>query len=157
RLALLRLDAADVRQVRRGHGGTDNDVLLAVLAGALRDWLDQRGQRVDNLRLRAPVPVSRRSPPPARHPHLLSRYPCERPVQEERALARLHAVRSAMDRNKAAGPGRGPGALPVLADRVPGAVHRIVTPFARRSASRLFDTVITNVPVPDLRLSLAGA
>ena len=44
RLALLRLDGSELRQVRRVHGGTDNDILLAVLAGALRDWLSQRGQ-----------------------------------------------------------------------------------------------------------------
>jgi len=158
RLALLRLDVADVRQVRRGHGGTDNDILLAVLAGALRDWLDQRGQCVDKLRLRAFVPVSRRTRPGEnRGRNLLSGYLCELPVQEDSPLARLRTVRSAMDRNKAAGPGRGPGALPLLADRVPGAVHRIVTPFARHSAGRLFDTVVTNVPIPDLRLTLAGA
>src|SRR5256885_5007019 len=157
RLALLRLDAAEVRQVRRGPGGPDNDVLLAVLAGAVRDWLGQRGQRVDDLRLRALVPVSRRSRPDERRRNVLSGYLCELPVQEDNAVTRLHAVRRAMDRNKAAGPGRGAGALPLLADRVPGAVHRIVTPFARRSASRLFDTVVTNVPVPDLRLALDGA
>jgi WS/DGAT/MGAT family acyltransferase len=158
RLALLRLDAGDIRQVRRGHGGTDNDVLLAVLAGALRDWLDQRGQQVEDLRLRALVPVSRRSRPDDRQGrNVLSGYLCELPVQEDNALTRLHAVRTAMDRNKAAGPGRGPGALPLLADRVPGAVHRIVTRFARTSASRLFDTVVTNVPLPPLRLSLDGA
>ena len=156
-LALVRLDTADIRQVRRRHGGTDNDVLLAVLAGALREWLDQRGHPADGLRLRALVPVSRRSRPPAQQGNVLSAYLCPLPVEEDNPVARLRAVRSAMDRNKAAGPGRGPGALPVLADRVPGPVHRILTPFARHSAGRLFDTVVTNVPVPVLPLSLGGA
>lgn len=153
-LALLRLATADVRQVRRGHGGTDNDVLLAVLAGALRDWLGQRGQRVDGLRLRALVPVSRRG---GERGNALSGYLCELPVQEGDAAGRLRAVRAAMDRNKAAGPGRGPGALPLLADRVPAAVHRVLAPLARHSAGRLFDTVVTNVPVPDRALTLGGA
>jgi diacylglycerol O-acyltransferase / wax synthase len=156
RLALLRLSTADVRQVRRGHGGTDNDVLLTVLAGALRDWLDQRGQRPQDLRLRALVPVSRRCRPDEGHGNTLSGYLCDLPVQEDDAASRLRAVRASMDRNKAAGPGRGPGALPLLADRVPAAVHRIVAPLARHSAGRLFDTVVTNVPVPDLSLALGG-
>jgi hypothetical protein len=62
-----------------------------------------------------------------------------------------------MDRNKAAGFGRGPGALAVLADRVPAAVHRFAAPFARRGAGLLFDTLVTNVPIPSLALSLDGA
>src|SRR5436305_13225596 len=57
RLALLRLDGSELRQVRRVHGGTDNDILLAVLAGALRDWVSQRGQPAEDVRLRVLVPV----------------------------------------------------------------------------------------------------
>ena len=59
--------------------------------------------------------------------------------------------------NKAAGPTRGAGAIPVLADRVPAAVHRVTAPLARHGASLLFDTMVTNVPIPSRQLSLAGA
>jgi hypothetical protein len=62
-----------------------------------------------------------------------------------------------MDRNKAAGPTRGAGAIPVLADRVPAAVHRVAAPLARHGAGLLFDTMVTNVPIPARQLSLAGA
>jgi WS/DGAT/MGAT family acyltransferase len=159
RLALQRLDVRDVRRVRRRQGGTDNDVLLAVVTGALRDWLTNRGDRADGISLRALIPVSRRTARSARRSQgeMLSGYLCELPVHEADPLVCLHRIRTEMDRNKAAGPTRGAGALPVLASQVPAAMHRVVTPLTRRSARLLFDTVVTNVPLPELPLTLDGA
>ena len=157
-LALLRLDVGDIRQVRRRHGGTDNDVLLAIITGALRTWLAHRGESVDSLNLRALIPVSRRArPEDRRRGNLLSGYLCDLPVHESDPVAQLRRIRTTMDRNKAAGPGRGAGAIPVLADRVPSAMHRVVTPLTRTSAGRLFDTIVTNVPIPAIQLTLGGA
>jgi WS/DGAT/MGAT family acyltransferase len=158
RLALLQLPIGEIRQIRRRHGGTDNDILLAVLTGALRDWLAHQGEAVDRLQLRALIPVSRRARPnEQRRGNVLSGYLCDLPVHESDPLARLSRIRTTMDRNKAAGPGRGPGAIPVLAERVPAAMHRVVTPLTRQSAGRLFDTIVTNVPLPPVPLTLAGA
>ena len=42
-------------------GGTVNDVVLTVVAGALGRWLYGRGVRTEGLELRALVPVSIRS------------------------------------------------------------------------------------------------
>jgi len=157
-LAMVSIDLADVHRIRRRHGGTVNDVLLAIVTGALRRWLSARGSVVDGLTLRALVPVSL----PHRHAgsyggNTLSGYLCTLPVGEPDPLARLHAVRAEMDRHKAAGPGRGPGALPILADRLPPAVHRLTGPLASLGAPFLFDTVVTNVPLPNVVLHLAGA
>ncbi len=157
-LALVRIDLADVHRIRRRHGGTVNDVLLAVVTGALRRWLTGRGTPVDGLSLRALIPVSWPSRcADSAGGNILSGYLCALPVSEPDPLVRLHAVRAEMDRNKTAGPGRGPGALPVLADRLPPAVHRLAGPLAGLGASLLFDTVVTNVPLPNLPLHLAGA
>lgn len=159
RLVTLRLDLNDIKRVRLRHGGTTNDVLLAVLSGALHEWLRDRGHRTDEVRLRALIPVSQRR----RVGHLrtganhLSGYLCTLPVAERDPLARLRAVRASMDANKEAGPYRGAGALPILADRLPGVLHRIATPFARPAAPLLFDTVVTNVPLPSIPLSCDGA
>jgi hypothetical protein len=158
RLALLSLDIGAVRQVRKRYGGTDNDVLLAVITGALRAWLAEQGHRADSLKLRALIPVSRRSRAvDPRRGNVLSGYLCDLPVQESDPLARLRQVRAAMDRHKAAGFASGPGAIPVLADRVPAALHRVAGPLARHGAPLLFDTMITNVPIPARPLTLAGA
>lgn len=161
RLATVRLPVADIKRVRARHGGTANDVLLAVLSGALRDWLGTRGQRVDELALRALIPVNQRRRATgcgnSGGGNQLSAYLCDLPVDQRDPAQRLHTVRAEMDRNKAAGPFSGPGALPIIADRVPAPVHRLATPLFGRAANLLFDTVITNVALPNVPLSFAGA
>src|SRR5690606_38017275 len=44
RAGLVRLSASDIRAIRSAHGGTTHDVVLAVLTGALREWMVNRGQ-----------------------------------------------------------------------------------------------------------------
>lgn len=155
---LLALELQDLRRIRKRHGGTTNDVLLAVMTGALRLWLTTRGHPVEALNLRALVPVSYRSGAAERPGNnQLSGYLCELPVGEPEPGRRLEAIRASMRRNKAAGPLRGPGALPILADRLPSAVHRLAAQVTGRGAPLLFDTVITNVPLPDMPASLDGA
>ncbi|MGW4484613.1 wax ester/triacylglycerol synthase family O-acyltransferase [Amycolatopsis sp. NPDC004368] len=158
RLGFVRLPTADVRRIRRAHGGTSNDVVLAVLAGALREWLVNRGKRADDRTLRALIPVSVRGRAGAQlGGNKLSGYLCDLPIGEDDPVERLHVVRRAMTRNKAAGPSRGAGAFPLLADRVPTVLHRLGTRTAGLAASLLFDLVVTTVPLPAARLTLAGA
>ena len=58
RLALIRGDLRAAGTIARAHGGTVNDVVLAAVAGRLRDLLLARGEPVADLVLRASVPVS---------------------------------------------------------------------------------------------------
>jgi WS/DGAT/MGAT family acyltransferase len=159
RLAIARLDMCDIKRVRATHGGTTNDVLLAVLSGALREWLMKRGDRPDGLSLRALVPVSQRCRGRGANTsgNQLSGYLCDLPVDEPDPLRRLATVRAMMDGNKVAGPGRGPGALPLLADRLPAALHRVVMPMVGQFAPLLCDTVVTTVPLPSIPLTFDGA
>ncbi|MGW4060560.1 wax ester/triacylglycerol synthase family O-acyltransferase [Amycolatopsis sp. NPDC004747] len=158
RLGFVRLPLTELRRVRRAHGGTTNDVVLAVLSGALREWLVNRGQRADGRTLRALIPVSVRGRAGEQlGGNKLSGYLCDLPVGEDDPVERLRAVRRAMTRNKAAGPSRGAGALPLLADHVPPLLHRLGTRTAGQAAPMLFDLVVTTVPLPPARLSLDGA
>ncbi|KAA5838353.1 wax ester/triacylglycerol synthase family O-acyltransferase [Saccharopolyspora hirsuta] len=158
RVALVPLDLAELRQIRARHGGTTNDVVLAVIAGALRRWLTARGHDLGELPVRVLVPVCRRR---ANRPNggnnQLSGYLCELPLAEPDPVARLRAIRAEMARNKSAGPQRGPGAFPVLAGRVPQLVHQVAGPLAGQGAALLFDAVITNVPLPNFPATLDGA
>jgi diacylglycerol O-acyltransferase len=153
RFVMLRLGLDDIHTVRKTHGGTVNEVLLAVVAGGLRRWLSDRGDLVRGP-LRALVPVSRPHPDPHDTAgNLLSGYLVDLPTEEADPLTRLAAVRTAMAANKAAGPARGPGAFPALANLL----HRLAGPVAAPASSLLFNTVITQVPLPELNLTLAGA
>ncbi|MEV0442041.1 wax ester/triacylglycerol synthase family O-acyltransferase [Streptomyces spectabilis] len=157
RTAGVLLDLDDVHRVRKTAGGTVNDVLIAVVAGALRRWLDERGDGSDGVAPRALVPVSRRRPRTA-HPqgNRLSGYLVRLPVDDPAPLARLAAVRAAMDRNKDAGPTRGAGAVALLADHVPSLGHRVGGRSLAHAARLLFDVLVTSVPLPSLGLALGG-
>ncbi|MFJ5833331.1 wax ester/triacylglycerol synthase family O-acyltransferase [Streptomyces sp. NPDC093089] len=158
RIATATLDLDRVQRIRRTTGGTSNDVLLAVTAGALRRWFDGRGLPLPGVDPRALVPVSRRRPGAPPGPgNSLSGYLLDLPVTEADPAARLAAVRRAMDRNKAAGPFRGAGAVALLADQLHPLAHRFGAPLAAGAARLLFDVLITQVPLPRAALSLGGA
>ncbi|GAB7106119.1 wax ester/triacylglycerol synthase family O-acyltransferase [Streptomyces phaeofaciens JCM 4814] len=157
RTAGVVLDLDDVHRVRKVVGGTVNDVLIAVVAGALRRWLDERGDGSEGVRPRALIPVSQRRPRTA-HPqgNRLSGYLIRLPVDDPDPLGRLAQVRTAMDRNKDAGPGRGAGAVALLADHVPALGHRLGGPLVGQAARLWFDILVTSVPLPGLGLKLGG-
>ncbi|MFI7498524.1 wax ester/triacylglycerol synthase family O-acyltransferase [Streptomyces sp. NPDC049687] len=157
RTAGVVLDLDDVHRVRKVVGGTVNDVLIAVVAGALRRWLDERGDGSEGVRPRALIPVSKRRPRTA-HPqgNRLSGYLMRLPVNDPDPLARLAHVRTAMDANKNAGPGRGAGAVALLADHVPALGHRLGGPLVSQAARLWFDILVTSVPLPSLGLKLGG-
>ncbi|MEV8565217.1 wax ester/triacylglycerol synthase family O-acyltransferase [Streptomyces sp. NPDC051322] len=157
-LATAVLDQKTVLSIRRRAGGTANDVLLAVVAGGLRRWMLERGEQLPSADPRALVPVSRRRPgAPQGSGNTLSAYLLGLPVAEPDPWRRLGAVRCAMDRNKAAGPLRGAGAVAVLADRLPPLAHRFGAQLAGNAARMLFDVLVTSVPLPRSTLSLGGS
>ncbi len=156
RLATADLDATALQRIRRAEGGTANDILLAVVAGALRRWMAGRGEVLPGTGPRALVPVSRRRPGGAITGNRLSAYLLDLPVGAADPRERLRAVRAAMDRNKAAGPLKGAGAVAVLADQLHPLAHRFGAPLAANAARMLFDLLVTSVPLPRSALSLAG-
>ncbi|WP_416963061.1 wax ester/triacylglycerol synthase family O-acyltransferase [Streptomyces sp. Agncl-13] len=157
RTAGVVVDLDDVHRIRKTVGGTVNDVLIAVVAGALRSWLDERGDGSEGVAPRALIPVSKRRPRTA-HPqgNRLSGYLIRLPVDDPDPLARLDSVRAAMDRNKDAGPNRGAGAVALLADHVPALGHRLGGPLAAQAARLWFDILVTSVPLPGIGLKLGG-
>ena len=57
-LAFLELPFEDVKAVRRAAGGTINDVILAVLGGALCAYAVRHGESIDNRIARIAIPVN---------------------------------------------------------------------------------------------------
>jgi WS/DGAT/MGAT family acyltransferase len=157
RTAGVVIDLDDVHRVRKSEGGTVNDVLIAVVAGALRRWLDERGDGSEGVRPRALIPVSKRRPRTATpQGNRLSGYVIRLPVDDPDPLGRLGTVRAAMDRNKDAGPNRGAGAVALLADHVPPLGLRLGGPLAGQAARLWFDILVTSVPLPSIGLKLGG-
>ncbi|MER6776753.1 MULTISPECIES: wax ester/triacylglycerol synthase family O-acyltransferase [unclassified Streptomyces] len=158
-VAGLALDLDDVNRIRKVAGGTVNDVLIALVAGALRRWLLGRGDpEPEGPGPRALIPVSRRRPGgAAKYGNRLSGYLLRLPLAEPDPLLRLDRVRLGMDRNKEAGPARGAGAVALLADHVHPLGHRLGGPLVAQAARMLFDILVTSVPLPGFTFSLGGS
>ncbi|MEY9870869.1 diacylglycerol O-acyltransferase [Streptacidiphilus sp. MAP12-33] len=157
-VALPVLELAALQKVRRSHGGTLHDVVLAVLAGALRRWFLGLGHDPARRTSRVLVPVSARTRAGRTETgNQLSGYLVDLPLAEPDPLIRLLRVREAMGAHKERGADRGPGAVATLSELLPPGCHRFTGPVLRPTAPLLFDALVTDVPLPGLPFRLAGA
>jgi WS/DGAT/MGAT family acyltransferase len=151
----VRSDLASFKRVKDALGGTVNDVVLAVVAGALRDWLQRRGVRIEGLELRAQVPVSIRAED--ERGQLGNRLAVMRaplPVYIEDPVRRLHTVTEAMQGLKQSKQALGAEVISRFNDFAP---PTLLAQAARINFStRLFNLVVTNVPGPQVPLYVLG-
>lgn len=162
RYVTVDLDLDDHRAVRKAHGGTVNDVVLATVAGALRAWLLTRGEKVStSTTVRALVPVSVRGQegeePTAAAGNRVSSYLVDLPVGEPSAVMRLHQVSYRMQAHKDTGQSVGADALTGLAGFSPPTLHSLGARVASGLSKRWFNLVVTNVPGPQQPLYVADA
>ena len=98
RFVWARSELETFKRIKDALGGTVNDVVLAVVSGALRRWLHGRGVRTEGLELRALVPVSIRAED--EQGQLGNRIAAMRgplPVYVEDPVKRLQIVRQSME------------------------------------------------------------
>ena len=159
RYAMLALDLDDHRRIRKAHGGTVNDVVLATVAGALRAWLLTRGEKVGvSTSVRALVPVSIRSEDrEGRGGNQVASYLVDLPVGEPSPVMRLHQVSYRMQAHKDSGQAVGAEALVGLAGFSPPTLHSLGARVASGLSKRWFNLVVTNVPGPQQPLYAADA
>lgn len=158
RLALAQVPLADVRRVKDHFGVTVNDVVVAACAGALRRWLADVGEPVDEA-LTTMIPVSVRTPEQeGTFGNRVSAMLVDIPTDEADPAARL---RSAHERLAAAKQRH--AALPAEAileanQLVPPALLGLVSRAGSRRArgDAPVNTVISNVPGSPIAQSLAG-
>ena len=150
----------DYRRVRRVHGGTVNDVILATITGAMRSWLMTRAESVSGGRsLRAMVPmgvIDHELEPNSLGsqvaPHLLNL-----PIGESSPVVRLHQVSYALKAHKDTGRAVAADRLADIAGFAPTTFHALGARVAAEQKRRGFNLVITNVPGPQFPLYAAGA
>ena len=156
RVAVARAGLDDLKRIRRVHGGTVNDVLLAVLTGALREWLLSRGEPVvAGTTVRALVPVSLQDDETGSGSRVTSHL-VDLPVGEPNPRVRL--ARLGYEMRGIGGPGRSVTAdsLIALTGFAPSTLHALGARAARGLSRRMFNLVITNVPGPQVPLYAAG-
>ena len=151
----------DYRKVRTSLGGSVNDVVLATIAGALRTWLQSRGEAVrTGSTIRAVVPVSVHDPggdETAPVGSEVSSYLVDLPVGEPSAAMRLHQVGYATQAHKDSGRAVAADVLVRLRGFSPPTLHAVGARVATTLTRRASHLVITNVPGPQEPLYVAGA
>lgn len=151
----LELPADGLRAVARGEGCTVNDVFLAVLAGAYREYLAVHGE--PEARIRALVPVSTRGPDDARSSgNIDAGLFVNLPLAEPDPHERLRSVARQTRASKAAGVPRGTEAMLRSLARVPyPALSRAARAYAEGRQRRV-GGVAAHVRGPEGELSLLG-
>ncbi len=155
RFAYVRTDLPELKRIKNMAGGTVNDVVLAVVAGALGRYLRSGGHSTKDLELRAMVPISVRAED--EHGALGNRVSAMMavlPVWCEDPIERLRTVTATMGDLKSSKQAVGASLLTEATDFAP---PTIAAQAARlQSRQRFFNLVVTNIPGPQFPLYLLG-
>jgi WS/DGAT/MGAT family acyltransferase len=145
----------DFKLVKKAFDATVNDVVLAVVAGALRSFLTSRGVRTEGMEMRALVPVSVR----AEDEHgaggnriVVMRGPL--PVYIADPLQRLRFVSAAMDGLKESKQALGAEVIAGVQNFAPPTI--LAQASRLNFSTRLFNLLVTNVPGPQFPLYVLG-
>jgi diacylglycerol O-acyltransferase len=179
RFAMVSNDLADYRTIRTlatspgaGRGSrrvnagsrldiTVNDVVLAVLAGALRSWLMTRGEPVPSgSGVRTLVPMSVLPTEPEDPAPLGSRVTSlliDLPTGEASPMVRLHQVAYQTKAYRETGRAIDAKALAGIAGFAPPTLHSLGARVASGLSHRMFHLVVSNVPGPQHALYADGA
>jgi WS/DGAT/MGAT family acyltransferase len=162
RFAFGSLPITDVKAVKQALGGTVNDVVMAMCAGALRRWLIDHDALPD-APIHAMVPISVRTPEQVgTFGNRVSAMVAELPTDERDPVVRFQRVRESMRVCKDQHNAIPADILQDFAHFTPpavlGAASRVIarTELMRRGGVP-FNVVISNVPGPQFPLYSSGA
>jgi WS/DGAT/MGAT family acyltransferase len=152
----------DIKKVRKGLGGTFNDVVLASITNGFRELLLSRGEDIDRV-VRTLVPVSVRPRDTSgkavgdgTFANRVSAMFAELPVNIEDPSERLHAITHQMEGLKDSKQAVAGEALTSMSGFAPPMLLALGMRLATRAAQRNVNTVTTNVPGPQFPLYAAG-
>jgi WS/DGAT/MGAT family acyltransferase len=152
-VAWLSVGLGELRDIKTAFETTINNVVLAVVAGALGRWLADRGEHPDELRALVPMSVRLTDERGVLGNRIASLYPrlpldCEDPRER---VARVVAEVSAVRRS---GQAAAATALAEIGEFAPPAIMARAARLHYRG--RLFNLGITNIPGPRVPLYLCG-
>ena len=155
RFETVLVDLDDIKAIKNKLGGTVNDVVVSVVTGGLRKLLRGRGERVDEIELRAMIPVSVRADSDrGTLGNQVASMWAALPVAEPDAAKRLAIVSERMSELKDSGQAVGAKVLTSLGEYAPPTIIAQASRLVARQ--RAFNLVITNVPGPQIPLYSLG-
>ncbi|RYE79764.1 MAG: wax ester/triacylglycerol synthase family O-acyltransferase [Myxococcales bacterium] len=159
RVLCVRTSLKDYRKVRRAHGGTVNDVILATITGAIRSWLMTRAEPIHNgSRLKALVPMSvidEELEPTSLGSQVIAHL-VNLPIGEASPVVRLHQVSYALRAHSETGKAVAADKIAGVAGFAPTTFHALGSRLAAKDDHNV-NLIITNVPGPQFPMYLAGA
>ncbi|MGL4304821.1 MAG: WS/DGAT/MGAT family O-acyltransferase [Mycobacteriaceae bacterium] len=162
----------DYRRIRAKYNCEVNDVILAVISGALRNWLISRGEPVTaSTTIRAMVPMSvygegdfpatqfgsEAEPDVSIEASHVSSFLVNLPVGESNPVVRLSQVAHSTESHSHASKLVDAGSLIRLSVFSPPTLHAMGARAASGFSRRMFNILITNVPGPQFPLYFNGA
>jgi WS/DGAT/MGAT family acyltransferase len=155
RFVFTRSELATFKRIKDVLGGTVNDVVLAVVTGAMRKWLHRRGIRTEGLELRALVPVSIRTEDERGNlGNQLAAMRGPLPVYLEDPVRRLRVVSEQMEGLKRSKQALGAEVISRFNDFAPPTL--LAQASRINFSTRLFNLIVTNVPGPQIPLYVLG-
>jgi len=151
------IDLEDVRALKKDLDGTVNDVVLAVVTGAVRRFLLSRRWNLKGFDFRAVVPVNMRAGPEEdAAANRVSAWLVSLPVSERDPLRRFRRVRKETEQLKRSRAAHGTDLMIRFADRTGS---RTLVDAGTRFTSRLhpYHLIVTNVAGPQIPLHLLEA
>lgn len=153
----------DYRLVRARYNCDINDVVLAVVAGALRNWLLSRGEPVTpttTVRAMAPMSVypdaELDSSGPGQAISEVSPFLVDLPVGEGNPVVRLSQIAHATESHSTAASLVDARTIVTLSGFAPPTLHAMGIRVATGFSARLFNLLITNVPGAQKQMYIAG-
>ncbi len=149
------MNIAELKAIKNELGGTLNDVVLAIVAGALRTFFRERAIDADELVVRAMVPVSvRTAGERGALGNRIAEMVADLPVHLDDPVERLRVVSATMAGLKESRQAVGAEVLTAIAEwTVPNVLVQAVRMAER---ARPYNLVVTNVPGPQIPLYLLG-
>lgn len=167
RFAVAKTELADYRKIHTRFECSINDVVLAVVTGALRNWLLSRGEPVTaSSTIRAMVPMSVYvSDQQAGDDEYtdnaqaseVSSFLIDLPVGELNAVVRLSHIAHATEAHAKQSPGVTAHTLMRISGFAPASLHAMGARAGSRLSQRLFNLIVTNAPGPQFPLYVGGA
>ena len=152
----LRMDLEELRSMRRILGGSLNDVVLTVVAGAMRRFLSKRQGNLRDMDFRVMAPVSIRTEDEAgTMGNRVSAWIVDLPIAERDPRRQLALIREQTEKLKKQSPAVAANLLTQVADWTPSTLLAL----GARNVTRLlpFNMVVTNVPGPQFPIYMLGA
>jgi WS/DGAT/MGAT family acyltransferase len=150
----LTMDLATVKGIRRALGCTVNDVVLTVVTGAVRRFLERRRVRPGEVDFRVSAPVSiRRDDEKEGMGNRVSAWILKLPIGEKDPRKQLEAIHEVTQELKTSKQALGVEMMMAAAEWSPG----VLLSLGSRAASGPINMIVTNVPGPQFPLYMLGA